>query len=257
MTGHGLKLIAAVTMFVDHFAASVIERMLEAERLTRYLEDVSDWGKAGALGWAYIAMRLVGRIAFPVFLFLLAEGVRYTKSKTKYLLRMAIFAFVSEIPFDMAMLLRDDQVFSGKLLYFGYQNVFFTLTVSLAVMCICDWAEKKFSDPLKQYALMLAATAAGATLAWFLKTDYGAPGVVAAATMYMLRYKKTAAFAAGVAVLIFFCSYNEAFALLALPFICKYNGQRGRYYSKYLYYLFYPAHLLLLWGICIFCGLLK
>ena len=104
LSGSTLKLIAIITMLIDHIGAAVIARLLIAGQGSEMLYKI------------YYAMRAVGRVAFPIFCFLLVEGFFYTGSRKKYALRLFGFALLSEIPFDLA--------FSGKILEFGYQNVF-------------------------------------------------------------------------------------------------------------------------------------
>lgn len=94
LSGSTLKLIAIITMLIDHIGAAVIARLLIAGQGSEMLYKI------------YYAMRAVGRVAFPIFCFLLVEGFFYTGSRKKYALRLFGFALLSEIPFDLA--------FSGK-----------------------------------------------------------------------------------------------------------------------------------------------
>lgn len=82
-----------------------------------------------------MVLRGIGRVAFPIFCFLLVEGFLHTKNVWKYAGRLALFALVSEIPFDLA--------FQGEWLFMGYQNIFFTLLVGLLVMIAFQTAEEK------------------------------------------------------------------------------------------------------------------
>lgn len=123
LSGSTLKLIAIITMLIDHIGAAVIARLLIAGQGSEMLYKI------------YYAMRAVGRVAFPIFCFLLVEGFFYTGSRKKYALRLFGFALLSEIPFDLA--------FSGKILEFGYQNVFFTLLIGLLTIMLFDAVVKK------------------------------------------------------------------------------------------------------------------
>lgn len=123
LSGSTLKLIAIITMLIDHIGAAVIARLLIAGQGSEMLYKI------------YYAMRAVGRVAFPIFCFLLVEGFFYTGSRKKYALRLFGFALLSEIPFDLA--------FSGKTLEFGYQNVFFTLLIGLLTIMLFDAVVKK------------------------------------------------------------------------------------------------------------------
>lgn len=121
ISGSTVKLVGIIAMLIDHFAVAVLLRYMYAG------------GWSDRLYVLYTILRLVGRIGFPIFCFLLVEGFGRTKSKTKYALRLLLFALLSEIPFDLA--------FSAKVLEFRYQNVFFTLFFGLLAMCAYDYLE--------------------------------------------------------------------------------------------------------------------
>lgn len=142
ISGSTLKLVAIGTMLIDHIGATVVERkMLRLSQLNWKLEFID------------IVLRLIGRLGFPLFCFLLVEGFTHTRNRAKYIRRMILFGFVSEIPFDLA--------FSDRLIDLNYQNVFFTLTLGLLCMCCIDSISKKtFSGIgaaiLKQISFFLA-----------------------------------------------------------------------------------------------------
>lgn len=119
ISGSTVKLIGIAAMLIDHIAASVLARILVSGGWNRQLYSV------------YSIMRDIGRLGFPIFCFLLVEGVGRTRSKTKYALRLGLFALISEIPFDLA--------FSAKVLEFGYQNVFFTLFFGMLALCAYEF----------------------------------------------------------------------------------------------------------------------
>ena len=173
-------------------------------------------------------MRFIGRIAFPIFCFLLLQGFLYTSNRRKYVTRLGVFALVSEIPFDLAL--------NNQLLEFGHQNVFFTLFIGLLVLMVMERYEK---NPYIQ----LGAVAAGMGLAWLLKTDYSYHGILLIAILYFFRFYPLLQTIAGCLSLLW-----EAPACLAFLPINLYNGKRGLS-LKYLFYLFYPVHLLALAGI--------
>lgn len=185
----------------------------------------------------YYICRLVGRIAFPIFCFLLTEGFFHTKNRSKYFLRLFLFALVSEIPFDLA--------FSHVWLERDYQNVFFTLSIGLLTIWGLNGAEKFLSDnPGICLLCRLAVMASGMLAAWRLKTDYGETGVLIIILLYMLHANRVLSMTASCIVL---CLSNalEISAFAAIPLTSVYNGKRG-ISLKYFFYLFYPAHLLLL-----------
>ncbi len=145
ITGTGLKTIAALTMLMDHVGFAIVRR----------LPDMTD--TASATYKAYASMRLIGRLAFPLYIFLLVEGLAHTRSRLKYVIRMAIFALMSEVPFDLA--------FYGKLTR-DHQNVFLTLTIGLVMLCGFEYMSKKGRDvinPKLMQVITLIVPCAGFT----------------------------------------------------------------------------------------------
>ncbi len=233
ITGSTLKLIAITTMLIDHVGAVILERMIADNGMLLYR--------------LYLLMRFIGRIAFPIFCFLLVEGFVHTSNRKKYALRLLGFAILSEIPFDLAI--------RGTLINFDNQNVFFTLLIGLLVMCGLEAARNKFAQAEQRtlYGAYVAAVIAGCALAYVLKTDYSWYGVLAIVIMYYYKDEKSKSMLYGTIILII-QSVLEAFALINIIFIRKYNGERGLS-LKYVFYLFYPAHLLVLYMIAYFMGL--
>jgi hypothetical protein len=230
LSGSTLKLIAIVSMLIDHVAAAVIVRVLYAGHWTEQLYQI------------YRVMRSVGRIAFPIFCFFLVEGFEHTRDRKKYALRLFLFALISEIPFDLA--------FSAEILEVQYQNVFFTLLIGLiTVMAFHAAEEKKEWNPVVRVVLLALIVAAGMGIALFLKTDYDAKGVMAILLLYVFRKKRSMQILAG----CLFFSWWELPALAAFFLLACYNGTRGLR-MKYFFYVFYPAHLLLLYAVCLLMG---
>lgn len=201
LDGFTLKWIAMLCMLVDHVGAVFFPQ--------------------------YIQMRIVGRLAFPIYCFLLVEGAVHTSDIRKYEIRLFLFALLSEIPFDLAFYTR---------VGFGHQNVFFTLFLGLLVV------EQYQKEGKKLYSLIIFIAAAG--LAEFLHTDYGAAGIVFILLFYLMyqyTVAKQAAFAA-MNFVLYGISVQSYAGLAAFPMLL-YNGKRGAS-MKYFFYLFYPAHLL-------------
>ncbi|MBP3544518.1 MAG: hypothetical protein J6J86_09845, partial [Lachnospiraceae bacterium] len=121
LAGSTLKIIAIITMFIDHIGAAIFEN----NEITMC---VMAKGEHAYVIWglADLVLRLIGRIAFPIFCFLLVEGFLHTRDVKKYALRLGAFCLISEIPFNLA--------FFGQPLYAGHQNVFFTLLIGLLVL---------------------------------------------------------------------------------------------------------------------------
>lgn len=209
ISGSTVKMIAMLSMLVDHLAASGVLRLL-------YDND-----------GLYRLCRAVGRMAFPIFCFLLVEGHIYTSNRKRYLGRLFLFACLSEIPFDLA--------FFGRICFLPAQNVFFTLFLGLLTICGIDFIRQ---HGYKQWAWI--PILAGMLLAVLLQTDYDAFGVGLIVIYYWFReipWQRNLVSACA-------CIW-EPTAIAALIPIQLYNGERGVSW-KYLFYLFYPLHLLLL-----------
>lgn len=208
-----LKWIAVVTMVIDHFAASVY------------------WLMAGYDYQAEFVMRKIGRIAFPIYCFLLVEGFFHTRNAAKYLRNCLIFAVLSEIPFDMAIF--------GSVVYPQGQNVYFTLCIGLGVLIILD-RYKGRCEP-KYVLLRLGVIAASACMGEILEVDYHWKGVLFIVMFYYIRDMQE--WIRNLAVIAAF-AYELTAPLAVIP-IHFYNGKRGRQ-MKYLFYAIYPLHLLVL-----------
>ncbi len=237
VSGSTLKLLAVVTMLTDHIAATVLVRMLQA-------------GAGQELYIVYNAMRQIGRIAFPIYCFMLVEGLEHTRNRWRYAARLAIFALISEIPFDLA--------FSSRVLEFGYQNVFFTLTIGLATLIVIEEIGKRHcgENGREQLTgagviLTVGTAVAGMGLAALLQTDYGWRGVACILVLYFFRRRRTMALVMGYAAFVLLL--GELAALLAFLALALYRGRKG-YSCKYFFYGFYPLHLLLLYLACVLLG---
>ena len=258
-----LKIIAIVTMFIDHFTV-VFEDVLDAHFPFLIMDNGLN------------VLRAVGRVAFPLFAFMIAEGAVRTHSRGRYLLRLGLFALVSEVPFDLALY----GIAPRNLLTveaFSHQNVFFTLFLGLLSIIVLDAFEKIRLAPLGFAFVLFAGFAAEAILA----TDYGAMGVFVIFFFYLLLKAPTGVRIAGVivaclALTVMFsftpemqtvnyvsgrighrfvlnvsALYNsyEFCAIFASPLILLYNGEKGVKLNKFFFYGFYPGHLAALWGI--------
>ena len=246
ISGSTLKIVAIITMLIDHIGAAVLGRLLVIQGINDIdvtsTTAVTQWLSSNQdLYMTYTVMRMIGRVSFPIFCFLLVEGFLHTHDVKKYALRLGMFAFISEIPFDLA--------FSSKILEFQYQNVFFTLFIGLLTMIAFHALEEKteWNNAVRVigYALVLIA---GMAAAYLLRTDYAEKGVLCIMVLYIFRKKKSWQILAGCAS--FFWETPALFAFLP---IALYNGTRGMK-MKYFFYIFYPAHLLVLYAICCLMG---
>lgn len=242
LTGFGLKRLAVVSMVIDHIGSILLGAMLAAYRTGDTLVVNGD---SPAELWKIMQGRevceVLGSIAFPIFCFLMVEGFLHTRNRVGYGLRLALFALLSEIPFDLAHF---QTPFSLKL-----QNVMFTLAVSIFTLLALSWAEKRWKEtPGLRWAAMAMFTAAGMALAYLLRGEYVFLGVLSVVLVYLLRGKGRLR-AAGLAPLL----VASPWVLLAVPPILLYNGERGRG-SKWFFYIFYPAHFLVLAGLAALVG---
>ena len=215
LDGTALKIIAMISMVLDH---------------------VGDMFFPGVM-W----LRMAGRLSMPVFSFCIAEGFAHTRDRKKYLCRMGIFALISEIPFDLA--------FEGKV-GFAHQNIMLTFFLSIAALMLFDRIRGgKEADRVcvGRTALGVLAVAAVAGVSLLLRADYTVFAVVAVFLFYVLRrYHPLLRSGVGVAFLALTrtVGYYCATGLSVIP-LALYNGKRGRG-LKWLFYGFYPGHLLLL-----------
>jgi len=141
LTSFAIKVIAIVTMLIDHCGAVFVERRLSIikETVPNYEGDPT----YVALNITDGIMRSIGRIAFPLFIFLLIQGFMHTRNRLKYAIRLGLFALISEVPFDMA--------FRNTYFTMSYQNVFFTLFLGFLFMCVADFIYKKHIAPWLGY----------------------------------------------------------------------------------------------------------
>lgn len=203
LSDSALKVIALVSMTVDHIAY--------------YLMDHNTWG--------YDMMRTVGRMAFPIFAFLLVEGYGHTRSTRKYALSLLAFALISEIPW---WLLNHDNT----------HNVFFTLLLGLIVI---EGINKLGKKPLFWAVLIITIC----TIAIFLHVDYEYSGILLICTFHIFKPDKVTKC---LLATLFMYQYGVIGLWLGLAVILCYNGQRGfikGQYAKYLCYAYYPLHLVL------------
>ena len=222
LNGFHLKLIAACTMFIDHMGDTLFPGVM----------------------W----LRCVGRVAFPIFCFLIAEGCVYTHDRKKYALRLLVFALLSEIPYNLM---------NSGMIWDPYdQNVLWTLLLGALVCWLMDWALKKCT-PLSFMltgAVMLAAY-------WLLEignTDYGGWGMLLVAAFYGVHRAPSGAVVKMIAQAFGLAFFSigvmggylsiELWSLAALVPIWLYNGQRGfsNKAVQYGFYAFYPVHILAL-----------
>jgi len=245
ISGSTLKWIAIITMFIDHIGAVILERYSSENTTNAFLNYIHS---AVNIWWLDEKFREIGRLAFPIFCFLLVEGFLHTKNRGKYAIRLGIFALISEIPFDIA--------FRNSILDFQTQNVFFTLLIGLGTMSVLEKVLfKKGMSKVVRYILIAFIVYCGMYIANLCATDYGEAGVAAIVVMYALHNFKKAEMYGGCLTLTYF-NLMEAYAFIDVIFVALYNGKRGLK-MKYVFYFFYPVHLLLLAGITHLMGIVE
>ena len=211
MTAFDIKLIAIITMLIDHTGA-----VLELPIFTR----------------------MIGRIAFPLFVFLIAEGCRHTKSMEKYLLRLGAFALISEIPFDLA--------FNNDINFLYNTNIFYTLFLGVA----CVYAKRIMEERNVPYfwLLMIIPVFIASFLAEWFSSDYGAVGILfifITALVSGFKYRQLGVMALFCLWLYYDWPEMLAASLISIPIAALASGKQGQP-VKWLFYWFYPVHLAIL-----------
>ena len=204
LSGSWLKMIAMLSMTIDHLA---------------YYYGCEN-------PYLYELMRTIGRIAFPTFAFLLAEGFVHTRDKSKYMINLFVFALLSEVPW---MLLNHD----------GSHNVLFTLLAGILGMHIIENSRNRWTT-MAFVALVGAATV-------FADTDYSWRGYGLVLIFYMFRGRPDLQTLFGIPLMY---EYGIMGIMMAFAVIWFYNGERGFIRGKawkYAFYAFYPVHLMLIY----------
>ena len=183
---------------------------------------------------------IVGRIAFPLFCFMVVEGFFKTRSRKKYLLNLLLFGVISEVPFDMFT--------TASFFNTNWQNVMFTLALVLVTIWIIDILKAKMQSKPKVlwYIVSLLIVGVMCIFAMMLSLDYEHHAILIGYFFYLFHNMPLIAIPFGYASM-----FKEPWALLGFGLTLTYNGERGRQ-NKMLNYLFYPVHLLIL-GILRLC----
>lgn len=218
MTSFILKIIGIITMLFDHIGDAIIGR--------------------------FSFFNLIGRIAFPIFAFQAVQGYIHTKNFKKHMLKLFIFACISQIPFMLFLSTFTEEIFT--------LNIFFTLFLGLLALFIYD----KCKNKILGFIFVILTS----ILAYFIHVDYRAFGILLMFCFYFFKNKKIPI--AIVAIILSFFNYLPniisnptiwyiyvqciIFTSISLIFILFYNKKEGPK-SKYFFYIFYPLHLLILY----------
>lgn len=217
LSGSVLKLIAIITMLIDHIGSHLMDNSLVLFSLGRY-----------SISLRSLTL-LAGRIAFPLFCFLLIEGFLHTRNRLRYGLNLFIFALISEIPWNLEH--------NNTFLLTGSQNVFFTLLLGYLALCAVT---KLTSRPFLQLIAILALS----VISIYLRADYGLSGFLFIVFLYALREHEV------LRLLPSFLLSQTWFVMAAFIPITLYNGKRGFIKGnvmKYAFYIFYPAHIFVIY----------
>ena len=233
LSQEGLKLIACMTMLLDHLAVIVVMGHIYSTHHGVRLE-------------IYEMLRLIGRIAFPIYCFLLAEGCAHSRNPVRYGFRLAICCLLSELPYDIAL-------WSG--ITWQHQNVMVTLFLGF---CALQVMKRCPNLPVK-----LLAAAPFAVLAEFAGGDYGAEGIMLVVLFALTRNMQHRHLVQALGMWFIFSPGHAMFlnwydgfsitiqecAVLAIVPIALYDGRKVTKSKtvQWIFYLFYPAHLMLLY----------
>ena len=221
LTGNQLKLFALIAMTCDHIGVQLFPKLL--------------------------ILRIIGRLALPIFAYMIAQGCRYTKNKKKYLLTIAAVALVCQLVYFFAM-------------QSLYQCILVTFSLSICLIFALDAAIQKPSIANSAFALCSFATV------WFISeglpkilpgfyVDYGFIGILLPVLIWLGRNKWEALILCGIGlVLLSFGAGIQWYSLLTLPILALYNGARGKAKLKYLFYIYYPAHLVVIYLVSLLLG---
>lgn len=251
MTWKSLKWIAVVSMLIDHVAKALLSQPML----------INVWGMDLPSSYALLrVLNMIGRIAFPIFAFGIAQGCAYTRDSRRFLGRLALFAVISEVPYNLAF--RGSSFFFR---YFDFNNIFFALFLGAVCCCIYQF----FFEKSKKWAAFLLIPPI-IIIAEAFELEYGGLGILFVLLPYLFREsKKLQLLSLGaVAVLfyLFYAQYNgiglqwmmegnlnvftfmdTAGALIGVGLLAFYNGEKGKNYPKWFFYIFYPGHLLALY----------
>ena len=223
LSGSQLKMLALISMTIDHIGFIFFPQV---------------W-------W----LRAIGRLAFPIFAYMIAEGCRYTRRRMRYWGSIALLALVCDAA---------EMIAEGSL----YQSVMTTFTLSVGMIYALDWAMR--GENRREQLLRSLLPAGAVLLAFFLcellplllwttdyHVDYRFSGALLPVLIYVGKRRETRLALAALGILATCLEFGgvQWYALLALLPLALYDGTRGRHAMKWLFYLYYPLHLALLWGI--------
>ena len=222
LTNNQLKIIAMLSMLIDHIGVAMFPNVM--------------------------ILRIIGRLAFPIFAYMIAEGCFYTKNKARYFFMIFGLGMICQLVFFF---------FMGSL----YQGILMTFSFSIICIYAIDYYLKK--REWKSLSLMIFTVFSVSFISINLpmilnKTDfefdYTALGILLPVVIYYSKNKLLKMLFTAVILILLSDIYftYQLYSLLAIPLLLLYNGERGKYKLKYLFYIFYPLHLVLVYFISFF-----
>ncbi len=217
LNGAQLKYIAFLSMLIDHVNNGIVAPLLDGKGALLYISNI---------------FSILGRIAFPIFIFFVVEGFFKTKNTKKYLINLILFGIIAEVPFDM---------FTSKVFYNpNWNNIMFTLALCLVTVWIIDELKGKVKNKFLWYGISVVIVMAFGLLAMLLSLDYDYHAIIIAYVFYIFYDRPVMSAAIGYISII-----KELYSFLGFAMTITYNGKRGKQY-KWFNYLFYPVHLLII-----------
>ena len=227
LSGNQLKVIALIAMTIDHIGMQIFSE--------------------------YRILRIIGRIAFPIFAYMIAEGCKFTKSRKKYLLGVAVSALICQSAYFFAL----DSL---------YQCIMVTFFLSILLIFAYDNATKK--EDAKSYSILFGAFLAVLFLTEILpriltgtdyRVDYGFWGVMLPLLVYAGKNKPQKLLYAAAGLLLITADFGgvQWYAFFALPLLMLYSGKRGKIKMKNFFYIYYPSHIILLQLLAMLFGVIE
>lgn len=231
LSGNTLKLIAAAVMVVDHVGVLFFPQVM--------------------------LLRIIGRLAFPIFAYMIAEGCKYTKSRRRYFLTVFVLAVICQLVYYL---------FDGS----TYMSVLVTFSLAILVIYALQFfRESRTAGSLGKRWLSAALLPGSVAAVWWLNRvltiDYGFWGCMLPVFAALFQQRKGTApdaltpwdrkwlhvlmLGIGALLLALDKGWVQIYALLSLPLLLCYSGQRGKWNLKYFFYIFYPLHLAALEGL--------
>lgn len=238
LSGNMLKIIGAIAMVIDHIGFLIFPT-------TKIL-------------------RIIGRLSFPIYALMIAEGCKYTKNKKKYFSIIFLLGLIFQLVYYLAT----------KSSYLG---ILITFSISiLMIYALQNLKKKLFSngnaskDKILAGLIFISIVIAVYVLNRCIVIDYGFWGCMAPvfASLFHLNYEKVPnylkkldklqihllCFSLGIILLVLFRGKGEYSMFIALLLLFLYSGERGKYNMKYFFYIFYPLHMVIIYGISFLIG---